>query len=497
MLASVPMKLPERTEVLIVGAGPTGLVLAGYLRMAGIDVTIVDRADGPSMDSRAAIVHVRALELLDPLGISKVFEEQGVPVANAAFFDMGSQVCDLDFEELGSHHPHAIGIEQQRVERLLGERLQALGTSIARGYTLKDLSQDDNEVAATLTDPQGNPHQVVARYLVGCDGARSTVRKICGLDGDARQLREGYAIADVPIHGDLAPDTMHFYAADSGFAVIWPIPDGLWRLTATLHHINRTPTREDLQQIISDRGPRASQLDVGPPAIAGSYRIRRTIAASLRDGRVLLAGDAAHTFSPATAQGMNTGIADAVNLWWKLAEVVFRQTDDELLDTYDSERRQAALDAVQRTDGYSEGPSARNIYARGLRNMIGLLAGRRDAMRLPMTEGLAGFDTEYQEGMIGREREASVWGDVGKRVNHLPEDMLGTGTFRLLCSKEEDRPTLEKYAEQWPVRIDVGVSSGGGNRFALVRPDDHIAWLGGRHRLTELSEFLEHWFTHD
>ena len=488
------MTLPKRSDVLIVGAGPTGLVLAALLRTAGVDVVIVDRANKAGGDSRAALLHLRALELLDALGVGDALEAQGVGVSTAAYFDMGLKVCDLDFASLGSHHSHALGIQQHRVEQVLPGRLEELGGSIWRGNTLTDIEQGEDEVIASVTDARGASNSIVARYLVGCDGAQSTVRNLRDLSGNGAELAEAYAIADVPIRGEFASDTMHFYAAASGFAVVSPLPDGLWRLTATLRHIDRIPSREQLQLIINERGPRTSSVELGPPVAVGRHRIRRTVASSLRDGRVLLAGDSAHTFSPATAQGMNTGIADAANLAWKLAEVLGGAAQDALLDSYDTERRHAALAAIQRTDRYSEGLSTANPLARGLRNAIGLLAGHVDKLRLPMIEGLAGFDTHYEDGLVGRSRRVPGWGEVGKRVEQLPRTLRGHATFRLLGRNDSERRRLKTFASQFPVQIEVGVLSTGGDEFALVRPDDHLAWLGGANRLPELCELLERWF---
>lgn len=489
------MKQPRRTDVLIVGAGPTGLTLAAYLRTAGIETVVVDRAAGAGEGSRAAMLHLRALELLEVLGVGKALQAQGVPITSASYFDMGLKVCDLDFSSLGSRQRHALGIQQYRVEQILSGRLQELGGSVRWRSTLDDIEQSEDEVVATVVGARGARHSISARYLVGCDGAHSTVRDLCRLGGKGTEPAGAFAIADAPIRGEFAPDSMHFYAAENGFAVVSPLPDGLWRLTATVRHISGVPTREQLQLIISERGPRTSSVELGPLGAVGSYRTRRVVARSFLDDRVLLAGDAAHTFSPSTAQGMNTGIADAANLAWKLAAVLGGTGQDILLDSYDSERRQAALDALERTDRYSGGLSTSNLVARGLRDTLGLLANRVERLRLPMTEGLAGFDTQYEEGLIGPARQVSGWGEVGKRVEQLPPALRGRASFRLLGRNGQEARELRAFAKRCPVEIDVGVLSKGGRGFALVRPDDHIAWLGGKNRLPELHRLLEQWLS--
>jgi 2-polyprenyl-6-methoxyphenol hydroxylase-like FAD-dependent oxidoreductase len=488
------MTLPRRTDVLIAGAGPTGLALAAYLRAAGIEAVIVDRAARTGEESRAAMLHLRALELLDALGVGKALEALGTPVSTVAYFDMGVKVCDLDFASLGSHHPHALGIQQYHVEQVLNARLEELGGSVRRRSTLAEIEQREDELVATVVGARGARNHIAARYLVGCDGAHSTVRDLCNMEGKGTEIAQAYAIADAPIRGEFAPGTMHFYAAASGFAVVSPLQEGLWRLTATLPQISRVPTREELQLIISERGPRTSSIEIGPPVAAGCFRIQRVVAPSLRANRVFLAGDAAHTFSPATAQGMNTGIADAANLAWKLAAVLQDVAQESLLDSYDVERRPAALDAVERTDRYSGGLSTANPITRGIRDTLGLLAGRIEQLRLPMTEGLAGFDTHYKDGVLGRGRRVAGWGEVGKRVEQLPPALQGRRTFRLLGRNRSEAGQLKTFASRWPLEIDVGVLPTGGKGFALVRPDDHLAWLGGENRLPELHRLLERWF---
>ena len=487
------MKLPRRTDVLIVGAGPTGLALATYLYAAGIKTVVVDRAAEACQDSRAAMLHLRALELLEVLGVGEALQAQGVPISATAYFDTGVKVCDLDFDSLGSQQHHALGIQQRRVEQVLATRLEELGGSVRRRNTLAEIEQGEHEVAATLVSARGAHNRITASYLVGCDGGKSTVRELCSMAGKSTELAEAYAIADAPVRGEFEAGTMHYYAATSGFAVVSPLPDGLWRLTTTLRHISGMPTREQLQLILSERGPRTSSVELGPLAAVGRYRIQRSVASSLRDGRVLLAGDAAHTFSPATAQGMNTGIADTANLAWKLAAVLGGVGHDTLLDSYATERRQAALDAVKRTERYSGGLSTSNPLTRGIRDTLGLLAGRIDKLRLPMTEGLAGFDTRYEKGLVGTGRHVNGWGEVGKRVEQLPPALRGRATFRLLSSDSSARSRLKTFANRWPAEIDVGVLSAGGAGLALVRPDDHIAWLGSASRLPELRELLDHW----
>jgi 2-polyprenyl-6-methoxyphenol hydroxylase-like FAD-dependent oxidoreductase len=493
------MTLPRQTDVLIVGAGPTGLALATFLSAAGIDTVVVDRAARSSADSgrnsRAAILHLRALELLDGLEVGEALAALGTPISTVAYFDWGINVCDLDFATMGSTKAYALGISQHHVEQVLTQRLESLGGSVHRGCTLEDIEQDEKGVLATVVGKRGGQNKISARFLVGCDGAHSTVRDLCtGMASIGVELADSYVIADAPIRGEFEPQTMHFYAANGGLAVVSPLPDGLWRLTATMSHKNREPSREELQLILNERGPRTSSVEVGPPVSISGYRIRRMVAPSLRDGRVLLAGDAAHTFSPVTAQGMNTGIADAANLAWKLVAVLKDVGQESLLDSYDVERRQAALDAAKRSEYYASALSNTNSLSRVFRDSLGLIFGRTEKLQLPMTESLAGFDTHYEKGLIGPSRHVAGWGEVGKRVEKLPPAMRGCSTFRLLGHKHSLTGQLKTLLSRWPEKIDVGALPSGGKGFVLVRPDDHIAWLGNESKLPELRSLLDKWF---
>lgn len=161
--------------------------------------------------------------------------------------------------------------------------------------------------------------------------------------------------------------------------------------------------------------------------------------------------------------------------------------------SYDTERRQAALAAVRRTERYSGGLSTSNPLKRGVRDTLGVLAGKLDKLRVPMTQGLAGFDTRYEEGVVGTGRQVKGWGEVGKRVEQLPPALRSRATFRLISSDSSQRSQLKAFARRWSAEIDVGVMSSGGAGVALVRPDDHLAWVGSVRRLPELRALLDQW----
>ncbi|MFA9564906.1 MAG: FAD-dependent monooxygenase, partial [Acidimicrobiales bacterium] len=332
---------------------------------------------------------------------------------------------------------------------------------------------------------------------IGCDGATSSIRQQAGLDGSGGDVPESFVVANIELSGDLDRSAMSLFAADDGFLVLSPLPDNLWRYTATADRDVSVPTPEQLQLVLSERGPRTSSLTLGRPHDIGRYRLRRTIAKRLRSGGLLLAGDAAHTFSPAGGQGMNTGIADAINLGWKLALVATGRAHDELLDTYNTERRRAARDAAERVERFGGALSLHNPVARGLRDAVALLASRVDVLSSPVLRGLAGFDTVYTKGAVMKGKPGGRrWGSVGERLDGLVASMLTDNAHHILVADPDEASDYRRLADRYhaPTHVEV-IESGGRSGAALVRPDGHIGWLGNRGSIGDLEAHLDRWLT--
>lgn len=487
--------IPSHCDTLVVGGGPVGLTLGLALLRNGGDPLVVDRASEGARDSRAAVLHLRALELLDALDVGSEIADGAAPIPRAVYHDVGLSVGELRFASLGGPFDAALGVPQHRIEAVLGRQYANAGGRLARPVRLETLTTLGDGVGAVVIDEHGDEHTIRAQHVVGCDGASSLVRDLAGLAGEERPLPETYVIADAPLRGDVARDAMHLFAADDGFLVLSPLPEGLWRLTATLADSPELPSREQLQLLVSDRGPRGASIELGPPVALGRYRVTRTVARRFGSGRLLIAGDAAHTFSPAGAQGMNVGIADAANLGWKLPLVQQGIATHHLLDTYDTERRPAAHGAVTRNDRFDTGLSLHNPLARGLRDALALVAKRVDALQGPVLAGLAGFDTIYESGAVGGSDDAARgWGRLGERFAASGRS-TGAGSRHGLFVCGGEHAPMRLVAETRRLGIDVCVDDDPKRRgAALVRPDGHIGWLGRADDAAGLEAHLSRWY---
>jgi 2-polyprenyl-6-methoxyphenol hydroxylase-like FAD-dependent oxidoreductase len=347
------------TDVLIVGAGPTGLTLAAQLHAAGTTVRIVERRRGDRM-SRAFLVHPRTLELLAPLGLAEAVVARGDPGARAQLHAGARSV------EVGVVPPHIpdtpypflLPVPQAAVEEVLATHLEVAGVAVERGVELVTLEPTRSAVTSTLRHADGRHEQIATPYVVGCDGRDSRVRDAAGIAYPGRGYRARVVIADVQLADAPAHAALHAVVAGNGLLFLFPSSEGPgWRLLSVVPHDPDDPDRTPVP------GPGALDglQDVVHALTGGRMRIQaveraeeiplvRHQAARYRDGRVLLAGDAAHVHSPAGGQGMNTGMQDASNLGWKLALVAAGQAPEALLSSYEAERWPVARRVRQLTD---------------------------------------------------------------------------------------------------------------------------------------------------
>jgi 2-polyprenyl-6-methoxyphenol hydroxylase-like FAD-dependent oxidoreductase len=379
-------ELPARTEVLVVGAGPVGLAVAASLAGHGHDVTVVDRQATEANTSRAAVVHARTLEMLERIGVSQRLAGLGIHARQFSIRDGDRELVPVRFDGLPTEYPYTLMVPQNITEQVLLERLEELGGSVHRPYVASGVSQTADGAEVTLDSGD----MIKAQYVVAADGMNSTIRDSAGLgsNGDVNgTLPLSFALADVRVEGGLPADEVLLFFSKAGMLVVAPLPDGSFRLVAEVEDAPEQPDVAYAQQLLNTRGPRHATVRVTEVIWGSRFRIHERVADQYRAGRVLLAGDAAHTHSPAGGQGMNLGLRDAVTLGDALS-VALRESREDKLDAYAAESRAEAMHVValaHRLTRLATAPSA----VRPLRNVALRLLALVPTFRRRLAEQLS------------------------------------------------------------------------------------------------------------
>jgi 2-polyprenyl-6-methoxyphenol hydroxylase-like FAD-dependent oxidoreductase len=479
---------------LIVGAGPTGLVLALWLTRLGTPVRIIDKTDQPGTTSRALAVQARTLEFYRQIGLADAVVADGVQVANLNFWVKGTRAARVPLRHLGegkSPYPFALVYPQDAHERLLIERLGELGVWVERRTELLRFEEHGDGIRATLRRPDGSEEVCDAAYLAGCDGASSTVREALGVGFPGGTYTGLFYVADVDATGAATNDELHVDLEDADFALVFPLRGkGRVRLVGVVRDLvggdHSTLSFDDV------RGKAVEQLKLTVERVNwfSTYRVHHRVANHFRMGRSFLLGDAAHIHSPVGGQGMNTGIGDAVNLAWKLAAVLKRGARCDLLDTYEPERVAFARQLVGTTDRVFTFVTAPGVFARFIRTRVVprlapllfcLAPVRRFFFRTVSQIGVAYRDSSLSVGAAGAIRG-------GDRLPWVKTE-AGEDNFVSLASLDwqahvygEARPDLVEacarlrlplYSCAWqPEMRRAGLKRGA---LYLLRPDGYVA----------------------
>ncbi len=343
-----------QTDVLIIGAGPTGLVLALWLTRLGVRVRIFDKTAEPGTTSRALAVQARTLELYQQLDLTEAVVARGHRVPAVNLWVKGEAAARLPFERVGSGltpYPFLHIFPQDQHERLLIERLETLGVAVERRTELISFVNRENGITARLRGPGGQEVDCEAKYIAGCDGARSTVREAIGTGFPGGTYRQVFYVADVEAAGPAANGELHVDLDEADFLGVFPLAgEGKARLIGTVRD-ERADRADTLTfKDVSDRAINHLKVQVNKVNWFSTYHVHHRVTHHFRKGRAFLLGDAAHIHSPAGGQGMNTGIGDAINLAWKLAAVIAGRAPDKLLGSYEAERIGFARRLVATTD---------------------------------------------------------------------------------------------------------------------------------------------------
>lgn len=375
------------TDVLIVGAGPVGLTAAIVLIQHGHDVTVVDRQAEGANTSRAAVIHPHTLELLEPYGVVGDLVARGVHTPTFTIRDRDDLLIAVPFSQLPTRYPYTLMISQSDTEAFLLGRLEELGGKVIRPASVIGIHQSADRAIATFADGQ----QIRARYLIGADGMHSTVRDQAGIAFTGGTYGESFALADVRLSGGVPADEVILYFSPAGLVVVAPLPDGMYRIVATVNEAPQHPDIAFVQSLLDERGPEALPAVVEEIVWGSRFRVHHRVADAFRVDRILLAGDAAHVHSPAGGQGMNLGIEDAVVLGERLSQVLDAGGDEALLDDYAATRRQTARGVVSMTGKLTELATA-SARRRPVRNRIMRLAGKLPVVRRALAWRLSGLN---------------------------------------------------------------------------------------------------------
>lgn len=382
--------LPQETDVLIIGAGPTGLALGVSLQQAGVRHVIVDKLAQGLNTSRAGVIHAHTLEMLDRLAVTGELVQSGLRLTRFSARDRDRALLQLDFGKLPSKHPYVLMLPQDQTERIFTRRLEALGGAVHREVEAVALRQDAACARVELATPSGE-RAITARYVVGGDGMRSVVRSAAGTEFEGGTYEESFVLADVHMDWPYGLSEVSLFVSPAGMVVIAPFPSGTYRVVATMQSAPEKPGREDVQALLDSRGPSRSSARVNEVLWSSRFRIHHRVAKSYREGRFFLMGDAAHVHSPAGGQGMNTGLVDAVVLGQLLADVLKGGQPDSLLKSYERQRRPAAVTVVAMAGRFTEMATMRGTLRRALRNAVLSVAGRLPPARMRLMMNLSGL----------------------------------------------------------------------------------------------------------
>jgi 2-polyprenyl-6-methoxyphenol hydroxylase-like FAD-dependent oxidoreductase len=509
------------TEVLIVGAGPTGLMLANQLGRRGVRAMIIDRHNGPAQQTRAMGVQARTLEIYDRLGIAEPALQLGARAMGANMWAEGRRAARIPVGEMGrslSPYPFILLLGQDDNERLLNAKLREWDMAVDWNTELMALEQKPGHVVATLRLPGGGSRQVTAAWVAGCDGSRSPVRELCGIGFPGAPYEHVFFVADTVATGDMVPDELNVYLWKQGFHLFFPMRGkDRWRVIGILPKSMRERndlTFDDVVPFVrQEAGTRLAFQDC---LWFSTYRIHHRSAARFRDRRCFLLGDAAHVHSPMGGQGMNTGLQDAYNLAWKLALVVKGQADATLLDSYEPERMPVAQRLLRTTDRafslvVSDTRIASLFRTRILARIAAFAMGRERIRRLafrtisqigiryrnsPLSQTLPGLGEHAPRAgdrfpwMQLRLREGGPVEDLFARLDDTRFNLVAIG--QPVPAELQSDPLMRTHAipgdtVNAPALAHAGIT---GPSFFLLRPDGHVGLAGTRLDAASVRRYL-------
>jgi 2-polyprenyl-6-methoxyphenol hydroxylase-like FAD-dependent oxidoreductase len=510
-------------DVLVVGAGPTGLMLANQLVRRGVRVLIIDRHDGPALQTRALGVQARTLEIYQKLGIVDRALELGKIGTGANIWSQGQRMAHVPLGETGkavTPYPYILILGQDDNERIMGEKLSKLGVAVQWNTELVSIAQEPERVVATLKLPDGATGKIAAAWVAGCDGAHSAVRELNGITFPGAPYEHVFFVADVEATGSMVPDEVNVYLWRESFHLLFPMRGtDHWRVVGIVPEALRGKNGVTFEAVKPSLLKEADAgLSFKSCSWFSTYRIHHRSASHFRDGRCFLLGDAAHIHSPVGAQGMNTGLQDAYNLGWKLALVVKGQAEAALLDSYEEERIPVARRLLNTTDwafklvvsgSWLAGLLRTKILARVAAFALGVTWIQNIAFRTVSQIGIHYRQSALSQSQDGMLKSAPRGGDrfpwlrLKFQVDGPVEDLfqkLDDLHFHLIVIGQPS-PAERSLKSADLLQIHAIPAESGNDAelaraqiprpsFYLLRPDGHVGLCGARLDAAELQRYL-------
>ena len=485
-------------DVVVVGAGPVGLVAACELARRDIAIRLIDKLTVPTDQSRAIAIHARSLEMLDRMGLAEEITISGEKALCMRMYVQGRQLVQVDLSQVDSAFPFTILTPQTQTERILTARLEALGVTIERGTELTGLTQDDNGAHLTVRGPDGSNAQIDTSWVIGADGSHSTVRSLVGTRLEGSFKGERFLLGDVESADELDRTAMHTFFSPAGPLIAFPMRGTRMRFIAQVRApsgqpINLNPTQEQLQQVVDER---TSGIKITKSHWLTEFEIHHAQVPAYRFGRAFLAGDAAHVHSPAGGQGMNTGMQDAFNLAWKLALTVQGRGGSELLDSYTAERHPVGHKVIAFTNHLNQLGTVHGDLMIHLRNAAVHAALGLPALRGAIASKNEEIDISYRAN-YAHHRTGPGTLAAGDHLPSVPDDSVQqqirtvtgpTQTGHVILTVEPERLRVEPGADAvpGPVAEIADPTGSAATRFGLkyggrivVRPDGYVGEIIG------------------
>ncbi|HMD22049.1 MAG TPA: FAD-dependent monooxygenase [Alloacidobacterium sp.] len=487
-----------QTDVLIVGAGPVGLVMAIELARYGVAVRIIDKAPERTDKSKALVIWSRSLELLERSGCSAALVDAGYKVTSVNITADKKPIAHLALDKVPTAYPYGLMLPQNETERVLDEFLNTLGVKIERTVELTHFTSSADSVVSTLRHADGSEETVETSWLIGCDGAHSTIRHQLGMEFKGDTLLIDWVIADIHLEGFPRTPEINIAWHSDGVLVTFPIAEDRYRIIADAGTAAEAsappapPTLEQVQAILDKRFP--GGVRASNPIWLSAFRINERKIAEYRSGRVFLAGDAAHVHSPAGGQGMNTGMQDACNLAWKLALVVRGVGVESLLESYSAERSPIAEQVLKVTGRVTDMATLTGGMAQSLRNHVAsLLLGLSPVRKLAAditSEISIGYPNSPLNAGHGLGHDTPAPGDRAPIRKNEPTTSAGNTPRFALFAKADGIPSdlLLRYANILEPTLREPFHPSG---LWLVRPDGYTALAAKRGDWNAVTEYLD------